>query len=355
MQINSPDLIAMIKNCSLLRNMDPEQLEQLAKQSQLVILPEGTLIFREGETSDGIYIILEGSVRVLTHDRDNSPVPLARLNQGDYFGEQAFTGGSVKPRNASVETLAKTRLLKMDAKLLAPFLKGDWLEAVMQKAADHTPRIRSYLITPARGGHFKPFKPGQHIVIQVKVGEQWLERPYSISGSEGDSLKITIKLDPRSLFASWLKDAPDNLQIYVSQPRGEFLFDVEATLPSICFAGGVGISPFLGFAQFLDQNQIAKRVQLLYCALSSSDFIRTDELEQISSRLPSLTLAYKPEDSKGMLTEGEIIQHVKALGEPDVYICGPEAFVNLIAQSLKKVNYPEEKVHFETFHHARLG
>lgn len=334
--------------------MDPEQLEQLAKESQLVTFPEGRIIFREGETAEGIFIILEGSVRVLTHDRVKRPIPLARLNQGDYFGEQAFTGGSVKPRNASVETLAKTTLLKMDAKSLAPFLQGDWMEAVMQKAADHTPRIRSYHIRPSRGGHFEPFKPGQHIVIQVKVGDQWLERPYSISGSEGDSLKITIKLDPSSLFASWLKEAPDSLQIYASQPRGEFLFDVEASVPAICFAGGVGISPFLGFAQFLDQNQSIKRVHLLYCALSQSDFIRTDELQQISSRLSSLTLAYKPEDSEGMLTEGEIVQHVKALGEPEVYICGPEAFVNLIAQSLKKANYREEKVHFETFHHARL-
>ncbi|MCE5317796.1 MAG: cyclic nucleotide-binding domain-containing protein [Parachlamydia sp.] len=333
--------------------MDPAQLEQLAKASQLVTFPEGHMIFREGERSEGIYIILEGSVRVLTHDRTKQPIPLARLNQGDYFGEQAFTGGSVKPRNASVETLAETTLLKMDAKWIEPFLTGDWMEAVMQKAADHSPRIRSYLIKPARGGHFDAFKPGQHIVIQVKVGEQWLERPYSISGSECDSLQITIKLDPRSLFARWMKEAPDNLQIYVSQPRGEFLFD-SAPLPAICFAGGVGIAPFLSFAQFLDQNRIAKRVHLLYCALNSNDFIRKDELQQISSRLPSLTLAYKPEDREGMLTESEIVQHVKALGEPDVYICGPEAFVNLIAQSLKKANYPEEKVRFETFHHARV-
>lgn len=334
--------------------MDREQLEQLAKTSQQITLAESCMIFREGEAAEGIYIILEGSVRVLTHDSAGRPIPLARLNPGDYFGEQAFTGGSVKPRNASVETLAETTLLKMDAKFLAPFLKVDWMEAVMHKDADHTPRVRSYLITPAKGGHFQDFKPGQHIVIQVKVGEQWLERPYSISGREGESLKITIKLDPRSLFASWLKDSPDALRIYASQPRGEFLFDTDASFPALCFAGGVGVSPFFGFAQYLDQNRIPKRVHLLYCALSSSDFIRADELQQISSRLPSLTIAYKPEDKEGMLTEGEIVRHAKALGEPDVYICGPEPFVNLIAHSLKKASYPEGKIHYETFHHARL-
>ena len=57
-------------------------------------------IFRQGDAGDTLYIIAHGTVEVV---REDTQQQLAKLSEGDYFGEMALLSDA--PRNATVRTL----------------------------------------------------------------------------------------------------------------------------------------------------------------------------------------------------------------------------------------------------------
>lgn len=66
------------------------------------------VVFFEGQPGSGMYIIIEGQVRiVLNYGRENE-IELARLGAGDFFGE--FSLIDEAPRSATVVTGERTRL-----------------------------------------------------------------------------------------------------------------------------------------------------------------------------------------------------------------------------------------------------
>lgn len=253
----------------------------------------------------------------------------------------------------SIATGAGTSCRGCVPKILQILGINPWLFAVMKKIKMHNSYISSFILKPINT-HFNSFKPGQHVIIQVKIGEVWIERPYTISDIQhnGD-LRVTIKNEPNGFFTQWLyENVEEEFNINVTQPQGNFLLNLESKNQILCFAGGIGITPFVTFAKALVQNYSNKRMHLLYSALTKSDFIETDEFNEITKKIPSFTVTYRASNIDGLLTEDEIIKLVNSFDEPDVYICGPEGFTSLIDNTLKKIQYNPNKIHIEQFVHA---
>ena len=73
----------------------PDQLDLIARLGEAVAVGDGQEVVREGEVSDGFFVITDGSASVR---RDGKEV--ARLVPGDYFGELSLFDPA--PRNATV-------------------------------------------------------------------------------------------------------------------------------------------------------------------------------------------------------------------------------------------------------------
>jgi CRP/FNR family transcriptional regulator, cyclic AMP receptor protein len=69
---------------------------------------KNSVIINEGDTSDTIYIIISGRVKVYLRNADGREVTLNVHGPGEYFGEMAIDGG---PRTASVVTLEACKFL----------------------------------------------------------------------------------------------------------------------------------------------------------------------------------------------------------------------------------------------------
>ena len=91
---------------------------QLANHAYTRLYDKETIITKEGDVSDALYIILSGSVKVFTINRQGECVTLRILHHGDYFGELSLLDDSV--RSASVICLNKTMLAIIDK---AEFMK----------------------------------------------------------------------------------------------------------------------------------------------------------------------------------------------------------------------------------------
>jgi CRP-like cAMP-binding protein len=85
--------------------------EKLAKMVQQA--PAGTVLFRDGDPGEFMYVIQQGRVRIFTEVKGEEK-QLAILGPGDFFGEMAIL--NAKPRTASAEVIEDGKLLVIDAK-----------------------------------------------------------------------------------------------------------------------------------------------------------------------------------------------------------------------------------------------
>lgn len=69
---------------------------------------KGTVVFREGDPGNVLYVIQSGAVEV-TREREGRTTVVALLERGDFFGEMALVDDH--RRSATITTIARTRLL----------------------------------------------------------------------------------------------------------------------------------------------------------------------------------------------------------------------------------------------------
>src|SRR5262245_47982518 len=85
-------------------------------------LPAGTVLFREGEFGNQMFVIQSGSVRITKIVRDTEKL-LAILPAGEFFGEMAILNN--KPRSANAIVHEDARLLVIEAKTFEGMIRGN--------------------------------------------------------------------------------------------------------------------------------------------------------------------------------------------------------------------------------------
>lgn len=92
----------------LFEGLDQKALETIAHSVKETSVEEGRLLVREGDFSQDLTIIDEGTARV---EHDGSVV--AELGPGDVFGEAGLLGKEL--RNATVTAATDMRLIQLDS------------------------------------------------------------------------------------------------------------------------------------------------------------------------------------------------------------------------------------------------
>jgi ferredoxin-NADP reductase/CRP-like cAMP-binding protein len=102
-----------------------DQLRGIAAVVEEHRFASGHLIVREGDPGDALYLIAEGAVQVIGRAFEGTDVVLARLEAGQFFGEQALVPGGTRRRNATVRALGPCRLLSLSRDALLGSLAED--------------------------------------------------------------------------------------------------------------------------------------------------------------------------------------------------------------------------------------
>jgi ATP-binding cassette subfamily B protein len=106
----------------LFKGVDSERLTEIAKWFGTEQFIEDRVIVQEGEPGDSFYILVRGTVEVTRLD-DGTPRRIAKLQDGDCFGEMALL--SDKPRNATVRTLTPCVCLSLKRDLFNRLLERE--------------------------------------------------------------------------------------------------------------------------------------------------------------------------------------------------------------------------------------
>ncbi len=91
--------------------LTPDALALLAKITSEEVQPSGTVIFRQGDPGDKLYVIAQGRVRISRTVPGVGEEAMAVLDTGDVFGEMALLDEA--PRSADATAHEACRLLSI--------------------------------------------------------------------------------------------------------------------------------------------------------------------------------------------------------------------------------------------------
>lgn len=96
---------------------DEELFQRIGK-----VFPPGTIICREGESGNEMYVIQAGKVKITKRVQDQEKV-LATLGPGDFFGEMSILNN--KPRSATAEVVEEAKVLVVEPKMFERMIRGN--------------------------------------------------------------------------------------------------------------------------------------------------------------------------------------------------------------------------------------
>ena len=103
------ELSASLGRSMLFSGLDADALRRLASISRVADLPAGSVLFEQGDESDGLYIVTSGIVRIYLTAGDGREATINLLEEGETIGEIAILDGL--PRSAGAAALTDTRLV----------------------------------------------------------------------------------------------------------------------------------------------------------------------------------------------------------------------------------------------------
>lgn len=103
------DKIQFLRQVSLFRSLSDKALLDLSAITIEQLVPAKTIVFKEGDKGDALYIVKSGKTNILKRNSSGIDSVLATLSKGAVIGDMAII--DEQPRSASVATVQDTTFL----------------------------------------------------------------------------------------------------------------------------------------------------------------------------------------------------------------------------------------------------
>ena len=207
------------------------------------------------------------------------------------------------------------------------------------------------------------FTAGQYITIKKEIKGKELRRAYSISSSpKNNRITIGVKKVDRggfSDFANTKLAVGDTLELL--PPEGRFTFSPSENTKNIAaFAAGSGITPIMSIARAVLEANSQNTFVLVYGNKSYAEcMFYTDlvklQLDYSKRFFVHFTNSETMEDDAlfGRIDTSTVNYALKNkhkdLAFDAFYLCGPEAMIHLVTDTLIENDIDKNKIHFELF------
>ena len=186
---SSPTALALAK-LELFHKLAAKTLEDLGLQSQHRRAGKGEMLFNVGDASTGLYVVVNGRIRIWTVSAGGAEVTLNVLPDGALFGEIGMLDGN--SRTAGASAMMATDLITISRRSFFDALERDpqlarnvieflcrrlrWVSARMEDAAlRQAPQRLARMLGFLSSDHGKKTADGIEIGIKLTQGElaQW--------------------------------------------------------------------------------------------------------------------------------------------------------------------------------------
>lgn len=109
----------LLRKIPMFAKLDISRLKLLAFTSEMLIFESGDILFHAGDTADCAYVIMEGTVDILT-DTENGTVVASTLEQNQLFGELALLNSA--PRSATLRAQGQIKVMRITTEMFLKLL-----------------------------------------------------------------------------------------------------------------------------------------------------------------------------------------------------------------------------------------
>jgi len=132
-----------LNGLDIFSSLSPEEISRVRPLMKRHEVPDGWILFREGDEGRLMYIILSGRVAISIHTADGEDVEVSQVGEGSFFGEMSILEKDA--RSATCRTIADCVLLSLDGRSFNKLMDHEPAAAVkiMQKMLNTaTARLR---------------------------------------------------------------------------------------------------------------------------------------------------------------------------------------------------------------------
>ncbi|NEE01092.1 ATP-binding protein [Phytoactinopolyspora halotolerans] len=116
--------LAELRTLFLFEGLTEEQLRFVADRSSVRAYPENGVVFREGEPSDALWVLLDGTLRLIRHSEDDDVLVNETDHRGAYAGAvRAFASSAAQTYQSSLIAVRPSRFLRFPADDFAAFIQ----------------------------------------------------------------------------------------------------------------------------------------------------------------------------------------------------------------------------------------
>lgn len=115
------NLVDIIHQCQIFSGIEPNACLNLLSRVEEVSLAKDEILFNQGDPSDSLYIIIEGTLIASLNIQPGVQKPIGLIEKGETVGEMGAISG--QPRSLTIRAISTTKLLKLTQAKLQDFFK----------------------------------------------------------------------------------------------------------------------------------------------------------------------------------------------------------------------------------------
>ena len=199
------------------------------------------------------------------------------------------------------------------------------------------------------------FGPTQFTFLQLQTEEGMDARPMSLATSPTrPHLEYAVRLSDSAYKRAFAALQPND-EVRVFGPIGDFL--LHETRPAVLLAGGIGITPFMGMAEFAADRALPILIRLVYSNRSEDEIVYRPELDALEKQNPRFRVLYTLTRNDGQGWQGRtgridqelLSEAAHDLSDPIYYVTGTPSMVVGTLRLLRELNIPDPNIEIEAF------
>ncbi|MCQ1059309.1 hybrid-cluster NAD(P)-dependent oxidoreductase [Photobacterium sp. ZSDE20] len=215
----------------------------------------------------------------------------------------------------------------------------------------------TFWLEPVKQQLLPTYQPGQHLPIQVEINGEYVARRYTLSSSPSrpGRYAISVKRVDDGRISNWLHDhfqVGDTL--VAQQPGGSFHLG-HHTDKLLLLSAGSGVTPMISMLRYLADHDQVRDVVFYHQCSSQADIPYLEELNKLEKRFPQLkvmiSLSQPDKNWKGLSKRlgAAHLEQIDALVERQVFVCGPNNFMDDAKTLLLNAGLDPAQYHQEAF------